>query len=425
MELIEKILSFGPLCDHCLGRFFGKRSHSLSNEERGRALRIAYALQKNTPYSEPIVPCWLCGTILQEIEQWANRIVTEVAPIEYSSFLIGTKVPPLIVESEEMVWSDCGLADPEPFKAEMNREVGKVVAAITKKAVDFTKPDIVAICNIAADRIEIQITPVFVKGRYCKYERGIPQTRWFCRSCKGNGCPACNFTGKMYQDSIEELIGRHFIEMFQATDAILHGSGREDIDARMIGSGRPFVMEVVRPYKRCIDLKQLEERINRNERGRVAVALDCYTGRSLVETIKSKKAYKKYRILVEVDGTISFEELNSALRQLKGAVIHQRTPLRVAHRRADKVRDRHVIDIEASGVEDDRFSIEVSGEAGLYIKELISGDSGRTDPSLSGIIGRSARVISLDVVHVEGIDVIDQSHETEKIFVEGIQSNER
>jgi tRNA pseudouridine synthase 10 len=45
--------------------------------------------------------------------------------------------------------------------------------------------------------------------------------------------------------------------------------------------------------------------------------------------------------------------------------------------------------------------VEVVGEAGLYIKELVSGDSGRTQPSLAQILGRTARVVSLDVVLVK------------------------
>jgi tRNA pseudouridine synthase 10 len=199
----------------------------------------------------------------------------------------------------------------------------------------------------------------------------------------------------------------------------------EDIDARMVGSGRPFVMEVINPLKRFIDLKALEARINENEKGRVAVTFDGYTDRSAVESIKSKKAYKKYRILVEVDGSISLEELNNALEQLRGAVIHQRTPLRVAHRRADKVRERRVIDIGAVRAEGGRFCIDISGEAGLYIKELISGDGGRTDPSLSGIIGKSARVTSLDVVQVEDTDDSDQSCQSGETSGHGIQTRER
>ncbi|MGB8890784.1 MAG: tRNA pseudouridine(54/55) synthase Pus10, partial [Methanoregula sp.] len=38
----------------------------------------------------------------------------------------------------------------------------------------------------------------------------------------------------------------------------------------------------------------------------------------------------------------------------------------------------------------------------LYIKELISGDKGRTTPSLAEILQQAAHVTSLDVVHVEG-----------------------
>jgi tRNA pseudouridine synthase 10 len=64
------------------------------------------------------------------------------------------------------------------------------------------------------------------------------------------------------------------------------------------------------------------------------------------------------------------------------------------------VRERRVIDIEEVGQEDDRFLIDVSGEAGLYIKELVSGDEDRTRPSLSGLAGRNARVLRIDVLHV-------------------------
>ena len=51
-ELLEKtgeILGYGEICDHCLGRFFGKRSFGITNEARGRGLRVALALHMNVP----------------------------------------------------------------------------------------------------------------------------------------------------------------------------------------------------------------------------------------------------------------------------------------------------------------------------------------------------------------------------------------
>jgi tRNA pseudouridine synthase 10 len=100
----------------------------------------------------------------------------------------------------------------------------------------------------------------------------------------------------------------------------------------------------------------------------------------------------------------SADEFANALKTLQGVTIYQRTPERVAHRRADKVRERRVLDIGFVGEQDGRFVAEVLGEAGLYIKELVSGDQGRTHPSLAEILQRPAHVTSLDVLQVGGTE---------------------
>ncbi|WP_460007748.1 tRNA pseudouridine(54/55) synthase Pus10 [Methanogenium cariaci] len=403
IEETREILAYGTICNHCLGRFFGKRSFGLANEERGRALRTALALEDNYPYTEETTPCWICGNMFDETDAWAERIEESVQGIEFKTLLVGCRVPPIMAESEEMVWSDIGLTSPETLKAQFNREVGKAFSARSGSEVDFKRPDLVAVCNPADNTVEIEINPIYIYGRYRKYERGIPQTRWHCRECHGEGCERCNFTGKMYPDSVEELIGRPVTECCSAEDVILHGAGREDIDARMIGTGRPFIMEIVHPNMRSIPLSVLEERINSTAEGRVTVMLDHISDRREVETIKSGKAHKKYSILVEVDGDFSDDDVRLSLSALKGASISQRTPQRVAHRRADKERKRDVIDIYLRGVEDGQYRIEVLGDAGLYIKELISGDEGRTIPSLTECIGAPAKVTALDVIMVEGV----------------------
>jgi len=401
-EQAKAILAYGETCDHCLGRFFGKRSHGLSNDERGRGLKITLALAENQPYRKITGTCWVCGNFFDNIPLWADRVVDAVKDLEFSTLLVGCRVPPLIAENEEMVWSDLSLADPEPFKSEVNREVGKAVSARIGKAVDFKKPDVVIILDASAGTVEVQVNSIFFYGRYQKFERGIPQTHWDCRACRGKGCEKCNFTGAQYLDSVEELIGRPVIEQFDAENAVLHGAGREDIDARMVGTGRPFILEVVAPKKRSVDLACLETEINRTAEGRVSVAIKRWADRAEVETLKSNKAHKKYRILVEVDGELSADEFANALKSLKGVTIQQRTPERVAHRRADKIRERKVLDIGFVGEQDGRYVVEVLGEAGLYIKELVSGDSGRTIPSLAEILKRKAHVTSLDVTQVEG-----------------------
>lgn len=51
--------------------------------------------------------------------------------------------------------------------------------------------------------------------------------------------------------------------------------------------------------------------------------------------------------------------------------------------------------------DDENAYITVNCEGGLYVKELISGDEGRTNPSLTGLLGYQALVEDLDVVNVE------------------------
>jgi tRNA pseudouridine synthase 10 len=101
---------------------------------------------------------------------------------------------------------------------------------------------------------------------------------------------------------------------------------------------------------------------------------------------------------------VATADFEAALDELEGATVEQRTPNRVDHRRADLVRERTVLDIDGSLTDEYTATVEVHGEGGLYIKELVSGDDGRTEPSLAGLLGIEATVAALDVLDVEGVD---------------------
>ena len=62
----------------------------------------------------------------------------------------------------------------------------------------------------------------------------------------------------MYQESVEEFISEPVLLAAKGVASKFHGSGREDIDARMLGNGRPFVLEISEPKIRTLDYKILE-----------------------------------------------------------------------------------------------------------------------------------------------------------------------
>jgi tRNA pseudouridine synthase 10 len=81
-------------------------------------------------------------------------------------------------------------------------------------------------------------------------------------------------------------------------------------------------------------------------------------------------------------------------------MIEQRTPLRVVHRRADKIRKRRIRDIEIKNQDEKYLELIIECQGGLYIKELISGDDNRTNPSISSILKSQANCVQLDVLDV-------------------------
>ncbi|MFB6227807.1 MAG: tRNA pseudouridine(54/55) synthase Pus10 [Halobacteriales archaeon] len=418
LEDARRVMAQEPICDACVGRPFADRSFGLTNAERGKALRVTAALEEDDPYEPGEETCWVCEGRCGEFDRWANRAANELSGIEFSTYQVGTRVTPLIEENGKLLREDAGLAPDagERFKSECNREVGKRVEAKMDAEVDFERPDVVAMLDLESERVDLRINPAFVYGRYRKLERGIPQTEWPCRECGGSGyrdgeeCDHCEGQGYMYEQSVEELVAPAIQEAMEGTDATFHGAGREDVDARMLGEGRPFVVEVSNPRTRSPDVAALETEINETADGNAEVRSLELATYEMVERVKELDANKTYRAEVAFSEPVAAADLESALEELNGTTIHQDTPKRVNHRRPDLTRTREVYGIDAD-TEDDgrekkhrRATIEIDGEGGLYIKELLHGDSGRTDPSLAALLDIDIEVRALDVTGVEAED---------------------
>ena len=93
------------------------------------------------------------------------------------------------------------------------------------------------------------------------------------------------------------------------------------------------------------------------------------------------------------------------MEKLQGCTLAQRTPERVAHRRADKIRRRKVIETSGPSIEisDDGTMMgqfDLRCESGTYVKETVHGDGGRTQPSIASLIKAKCTVEWLDVADI-------------------------
>ncbi len=403
-SLIE--LTNGNICNHCLGRKFSDVVEGNGNVERGEKIRKALEL----PEYDEDTKCDICSDIFKEIDSSLLDLVCEkidFLEVEFDTFVVGCKLPKEIVEKDALISEKLGL-DVEILKREVNREMGKLLEKNLPQEVDFDKEDVIIMADfrrmLKEDvenpvQVRIQINPIFIEGRYNKLVRNIPQTKWPCRKCKGRGCEACNFTGKQYPESVEELLSQTALKYSKGYEAKFHGAGREDIDVRMLGDGRPFVLEIKEPRIRKLDLEKIEREANEAALGKTAYHNLKYTVRKRKAEIKtsSPDTYKVYRALVECEDEIREEDLNK-LQSLH--TIQQRTPIRVSHRRADKIREKEVKELSCKYINPHSFEMIIKTEGGLYIKELISSDEGRSKPSVSEVLGTQAICAELDVIEV-------------------------
>ncbi|MEM5790632.1 MAG: tRNA pseudouridine(54/55) synthase Pus10 [Candidatus Aenigmatarchaeota archaeon] len=418
IENAEKILENRYLCDNCLGRVLaGQLLSGISNKERGRIIRYFLAFlfdsdkgvkidlsnfygikfKKRKIKIEKQGKCFICKNFFEEkIEDYVSKIVKKVKGIDFRNFLVGTKVLPEILNSEEKIWEEIGIENAESIKTEINREIGKRLEKILNKRFERKNPEITILVDMTNESVRIQIQSLFIYGEYKKLERGFPQAKWICPKCKGKGCTFCKGEGKLYKTSIQEIIERPFLKFAKAKKSALHAEGREDIDTRCL-DWRPFVIEIKNPFRRELNLKKILREINKSKK--IKVSKLEFVDKSLVREIKSRKKDKTYLAMVLFKKCVDEGKLKN-LKILEREPILQQTPLRVLHRRAKKVRKRIVKKISWKVFGKKKVKFKITAQSGLYIKELITGDGGRTKPSISEILGNEAKKIVLDVIKI-------------------------
>jgi tRNA pseudouridine synthase 10 len=376
---------------------FGKLGTGMTNDYRGKMIREA--LEEQGVNAPPEDFCPLCENVFDMLQRFAEAAAEKVNDIDSENFLIGTRVEPEVVQREKEIREQYSLENSETIKAELNREIGKLALPMIHRPVEFKNPQVVALVDTRFADVTLDIAPVFIAGRYNKYSREIPQTIWPCRVCHGKGCDHCNGKGKMYETSVQEIIGDIALEMAGGQEHFFHGMGREDIDACMLGDGRPFVLEISQPRRRNIDLDELERRANQTDMA--AFNSLKFVQREAVERYKAAASDKVYHVHVKAEGKVNKEELVNVALSFKDVSIDQRTPRRVEHRRADLVRKRKIHWCQAKWISYDSFDLELETDSGTYVKEFVSGDEGRSVPSFSERLGVQCKVETLDVLAIK------------------------
>nr|KJR71978.1 MAG: pseudouridine synthase [Vulcanisaeta sp. AZ3] len=403
MEILRKY----PLCDHCLGRLFARLGVGLSNDERGRAIKDyllmsiherimsseasedlindlkALALSGHEPSIKLLkgmgievnpVPCYVCGgSIFNRLDEWARSIADALSRlnVEFNTFRLGSKIPIDVLRRELEISAEFNIASAESIKRELNRELGKRVSAITGKPFSREKPDLEVVIDTASGSLNIQLMPIYLFTRYRKIHRVTSKRRikW----------------------PIESII-----RIFGAQGILIHSGGDEAGNVRVLGNGRPMVLQIIRPSKRP-SINDVIKMINNDGFDVVFNGLSevrAFTVRRVKDRVRDYIV--TYRALVMVNGQVSEEALRSLRDYFRNRQVVQR--LRVGGRVRRRVGLVYELDGRVIGEGLVEFLIRCQGN--LSVKGFIHGLYGDVEPSISGMLGVEARPIEIDILNI-------------------------
>ncbi len=429
-EIVRKaieVLKEYPLCDRCLGRLFARLGYGWNNKERGDAIKrlIVMTLHKRilendeeakrtfieiapnigrqaadlykliTGKELEVKSCSICNSSLEKfIEESAEKALALLKAYDIEGFVVGTKIDKNIEELEELIKRKHGIIYGESIKSEIRREIGKRIQVLdeTRKA-SFENPQATVLVYFPSGKVDISVNSLLIAGRYWKRGRLISQAYW----------PTPE--GPKYY-SVEEALWI-LLKLTGGERVILHAAGREDVDARMLGTGRPAIVEIKVPRKRKIDFSLARDLIKKSSRNFVDFEFCDLARRRDVALYKeeSSRHRKIYKALIVSEDLITKEDLEVLSAEFRNRLILQRTPKRVLHRRPDVLRRKKVFEVICKHMNSNVIECLIETEGGLYVKELVSGDEGRTTPSFSEVLGKVLECVELDVIGVEGLNI--------------------
>ena len=252
-------------------------------------------------------------------------------------------------------------------------------------------PDFKAMTKMSAQR-----NPTFLEGHYIKLQRGLTQSPWFIDGKRrGNS-------------SVQEMLCEHVVAHFNCRSLYkFHSAGREDMDVRMLGKGRPFVIELIDAIRdpAMVDATTITELGQSTEVLHDGAVKSINLRRGLPSCMAqmldgAEKKQKTYLCLVQLSRkptTLDFQVLENC----KNLRVMQQTPIRVLHRRTQMNREKRIPWMKCHAVPNTNcFRLEICTSAGAYVKEIIHGDRGRTHPCIGSLLNVHADILQLDVQEI-------------------------
>ena len=338
--------------------------------------------------------CFVCHGVISHLDDVRNKIRAAIG--RYSFHDIQIEVVPNLIKNDNKLMKQYKCQTSCNLKNYLKGQIQLSFRRINDGPTLYIK------INSSTDiKTNLRWPPLYIIGRYYKRSRRVSNTRFM--------------RGQRAISSVEKELLNAIAPEIRCTERKFVSAGREDMDVRMIGSGRPFCITLLNPSPNDNDprIPKSDEEFAATFNGFLPEEneiIECENDVSAsdlritcLQPDISPRHEKCYRCIVSCSRNISEENLAN-LDRVKDLIIHQKTPARVAHRRILATREKTVISMSYKQICPRFFILDLKTSKGTYIKEFVNSDFGRTKPSLGDLLDPErpveCQLLQLDVVFV-------------------------
>jgi tRNA pseudouridine synthase 10 len=334
-------------------------------------------------------------SIIQRIRETLND------DYQFDTFLIGATLPANLFEKEDQIRARFKIRGRENIKSQLIRDLRKKFSEVTKKRIDILHPDLTINLQFQKNtslEINTKMRPLIMLGRYIKKNRGIPQRSGGEHNSGNEVCiqsepyrivsqtPRQASVIRTLEDaSIQSIMSKEILRITKGEALKFSWIGSEDENSLVLGSGRPFFVQIRNP--KTIHLNQKTLRFQ--EYG-LFVNIEEFFERLPEQPVQF---IAKTRIVIQASRQIG-KEGGLKIKSLANSIV-------VFQNQKNKSRSsaKRIYSIDIVKINNKIFELDVIADGGLAIKQFVEGRE-YISPNISAVANLQCKCLLFDILDI-------------------------
>lgn len=390
-ELRRRLQANYVLCKHCLLR------QTYFNTEDYYCTQFTTSLENKSECE-----CYICNGLMHETNSIMHRIMETLRNnYHFNTFLIGATLPSNLFEREDGIRARMKIRGRENIKSQLTRNLRKKFSEITKKQIDFLHPDLMINLRLQGSTdldIDIKTRPLVLLGRYIKKNRGMPQRSGGKHdpsdelAIHGQFFPNMNLASRitsvlytLENSSVQAIISREIARLTKCDGLKFSWVGSEDENSLVLGSGRPFFIQIRNP--KTVDLN--ERRLTFPKYG-LFVNIEQFFGKLPEQPIQF---IAKTKIVIRASRQMGEEEFSRIKSLANSKVVFRNQKKKL------KSFEKRIYSLDIVKKSRKIFDLIVVADGGLAIKQFVEGRE-CMNPNISAATNQQCECVLFDILDI-------------------------